>query len=188
MTRWLVPPMVVLLMAACGGDGDGAAPIDFDVGEDAGTEAVGVEGAGAGIVLEDRRPDLLAELGGPDAFVVAADEVDGTLVRFESWMYYETATQIDLVDGEILWSVELEPLPDGTLYPLWYDPAEFVLLMSMEEVRSGLGGVELVEVLLDDEAVPSGVFLAGDQLLLGFVDDQLVYVETYPLSPGQAES
>ena len=186
--RWLVPPMFVLLVAACGGGGDGATPIDFDASEGAATEAAGTEAVGAGIALEDRRPDLLAELGGPDAFVVTADEIDGTVVRFESWMYYEAATQIDLVDGEILWSVEIGPLPDGTLYPLWYDPAEFELLTSMEEVRSGLGDVELVEVALDDEAVPSGMFLAGDQLLLGFVDDQLVYVETFPLSPDEAES
>lgn len=166
---------VVMLAAACGG----GEPIDFGAGADE---------AGADVVSEDRRPDLLAELGGPDAFVVSADEIDGTVVRFESWRYYEAATQVDLVDGEILWNVDIEPLPEGTLYPLWYDPTAFALLTSMEEVLSGLGDIELVEVALDDEEVPSGVLLAGDQLLLGFVDDQLVYVETFPLSPAEAGS
>jgi hypothetical protein len=37
----------------------------------------------------DRRTEVRAHLGGPDAFVVTADEVDGELIRYESWMYYE---------------------------------------------------------------------------------------------------
>ncbi|MEA3503395.1 MAG: hypothetical protein U9R47_11505 [Actinomycetota bacterium] len=136
----------------------------------------------------DRRPGILAELGGPDAFVVTVDEVDDTVVRLESWRYYETATQIDFIDGEVLWSVAIDSLPDGTLYPLWYDPAEFTMLTSMEEVLSVLDDVALTEIDPGEEAMPDTVLLAGDQLLLAFTDDKLVYVETYPLSPEESES
>ena len=155
-SRLVLVVVVVLAAAACGGG-------DTDT--------------------EDRRPDLQAELGGPDAFVVTVDEVGGRAVRFESWMYYEAATQIDMVDGEVLWTIDVEPLPDGTLYPLQYDPGEFILLASMSDVQAGLVDVDLVEVSVGEEVVPGGVFLAGDQLLLGFVDDRLVYVETFPLAP-----
>lgn len=162
----LVVAVVMLAVAACGGD-------DV-VGED--------------VVGEDRRPDVLAELGGPDAFVVSVDEVDGGVVRFESWRYYETATQIDFADGEVLWSVAIDPLLDGSLYPLWFDPAEFVMLASRDKVMAVLGDVALTEIDVDDEAMPGAVLLAGDQLLLGFVDDKLVYVETFPLSPEEPGS
>ncbi len=161
MRRALVAIVVMLAASACGGSD--------------------VEGA-------DRRPDILAELGGPDAFVVTVDEVDDTVVRLESWRYYETATQIDFIDGEVLWSVAIDSLPDGTLYPLWYDPAEFTMLTSMEEVLSVLDDIALTEIDPGEEAMPDTVLLAGDQLLLAFTDDKLVYVETFPLSPEELES
>ena len=39
--------------------------------------------------------ELGALIGTPDAFVVTVDGIDGAIVRFESWMYHEAATQID---------------------------------------------------------------------------------------------
>jgi len=131
----------------------------------------------------DRRPEIRAYLGGPDAFVVSVDEVDGELVRYESWMYYETATQFDLADGELLWSIDLDVMPDGSLYPLQYDPAMFEMLASTAEIRALLSDVELIEVPLKDKAIPKGLFLAGEQLLLGFVDDKLIYAESFALTP-----
>jgi len=131
----------------------------------------------------DRRPEIRAQLGDPDAFVLTVDEVAGELVRFESWMYYETATQFDLAGGELLWSVDLDVLPDGSLYPLGYDPGMFEMLASTAEVRALLPDVELTEIALKDKAIPKGLFLAGEQLLLGFVDDKLIYAESFALVP-----
>lgn len=161
--------VVVLVLAGCSGDDDPAA---------ATSDAAGV----AESASVDRRPAILAEMGAPDSFSVSADEVDGEPVRLESWRYHEEATQIDFVDGEILWSIELERIPDGSLYPLRYEPAQFELLASAAEVRDVLPGVELTTIDLDDETIPDGVMLAGEQLLLGFVDDQLIYVEAVPLA------
>ena len=114
-------------------------------------------------------------------------QVDGQAVRFESWMYHEVATQIDFADGEILWSVDLDALPDGSIYPLDYEPGMFELLSSPAEVRDDLPDVRLERVRLNDEAIPGAFFLAGEQLLLGFVDRQLVYVETFVLEPDEAD-
>ena len=131
----------------------------------------------------DRRAEVRAHLAGPDAFVVTADEVDGELIRYESRMYYEVATQIDFADDEILWTIDLDVLPDGTLYPLQYDPDMFELLASPADVRAALPDVDLIRVTLKDKAIPDGLFLVGEQLLLGFVDRQLVYVESFALAP-----
>ncbi len=133
----------------------------------------------------DRRPDLLVELGPPESFVITADEVGGRVSRFESWQYWSSGTQIDLVDGEIAWNLGLDPLPDGSFLPLFYSPDEFVLLSSIGEVTERLGDVEFTAV--DGAAADLGVegaeLWAGEQLLLGFVDDRLVHVQTYPLAP-----
>lgn len=131
----------------------------------------------------DRRPELLTLMGTPDAFVMTVDEIEDELVRFESWMYYEAATQFDLVDGELLWAIDLDLMPDGSLYPLQYEPAMFEPLMSRADVKAALPDVQLMEVGIGDDAMENAGFLAGEQLLLGFVDDQLVYAESFALVP-----
>jgi hypothetical protein len=135
------------------------------------------------IAPQDSRPTLLEEMGPPDAFSITFDELEGQVVRWESWSYFDFNTQFDFIDGELLWSVELEAVPDGSIYAHWYDPLEFQAGMSAAEVKQLLVGQELLEVNLDALDLEGGLALAGDQILLGFQDDQLVYVETLILSP-----
>lgn len=133
----------------------------------------------------DRRSELRAQLGSPDAFTIRAGEFDGSVSSFETWTYYSASTQIDLVDGEIAWTVPIEPLPDGSLLPVLYDPEEFELLSSSAVVFGALGDVELepIDGAADGFGVEGAELWAGEQLLVAFVDDQLIYVETYPLAP-----
>ncbi len=58
--------------------------------------------------------------------------------------------------------------------------------MSAAEVRNLLAGETLEEIELDDGDIPGGLVLVGDQIILGFDQDRLVYVETLILSPVQA--
>lgn len=175
---------MMVVASACGGSGSGSINGVELGGEGSGTNAADIEQS-ATVEAVDRRPDLLAELGPPESFVITADEVGGRVSRFESWQYWSNGTQIDLVDGEIAWNLGLEPLPDGSFLPLFYSPDEFVLLSSFSEVSDRLGDVEFTAV--DGAAADLGVegaeLWAGEQVLLGFVDDQLVHVQTYPLAP-----
>lgn len=184
----LTAAVVVVLASSCstgGGevtDGRGE-PIVGD-GAVQSVSAADIE-LSASVDAVDRRPDLLAELGPPESFVLTADEIGGRVSRFESWQYWSSGTQIDLVDGEIAWNLTVDPLPDGSFLPLFYSPDEFVLLSSFGEVSARLGDVEFTPV--DGAAADLGVdgaeLWAGEQILLGFVDDQLVHVQTYPLAP-----
>jgi hypothetical protein len=170
--HWWVLPVVAL--AGCGGGGAG----DSGSSPDELVQAVSV----------DRRGAVLSELGGPDAFVITVDEVDGSVSRFETWSYFEAATQIDFVDGELLWDVEIDALPDGSWLPLMYDPMEFTMLASRADTLAALGDVDVRRVTNDADFEVSGAELwAGEQLLLMFVDDQLISVETFPLAPGVQE-
>lgn len=169
-------------LVGCGGsDGDGSgdsADDDVVVGDSVGIDDV------AGIESVDRRSEVLAEVGGPDAFVISVDEVGGEVSRLESWSYYEAESQIDFIDGEILWDVEIDDVPDGMLLPLGFTPTEFTMLSSVDEVLAGLEDVEL-EPLVETAAefeVEGAELWVGEQLALVFIDDALVYVEAFALA------
>jgi hypothetical protein len=139
----------------------------------------------------DRRPEIRAMVGPPDSFTIWVDEIEGTTVRFESWSYHDLLTRFDFVDGELLWTVELESLPDGALYPLFYAPEEFEPLMTLEAARTLLQNaspdMDVVELDLaggedPDPALVGGTALVGDQIVLGFADGLLVYVESFALA------
>jgi hypothetical protein len=136
---------------------------------------------------EDRRGTVLEELGAPDAFSVRFETVEGQVVRWESWSYFDFGSSFDFVDGELLWTVELDPLPDGSLYAHFYVPEDFQAHMTTAEVRELLPWQSLVEVDLGEGDIEGGVVLAGDQILLGFDQDRLVYVETFVLAPEEGE-
>ena len=132
---------------------------------------------------EDRRSTVLNVLGAPDAFSVRFKELEGQAVRWESWYYFDFASSFEFVDGELLWTAELDPVPDGSLYAHLYAPEDFRADMTTAQVRELLAWQSLEELDLAEAEIEGGLLLAGDQILLGFDQDQLVYVETLILSP-----
>jgi pSer/pThr/pTyr-binding forkhead associated (FHA) protein len=135
----------------------------------------------------DARPETLRLMGPPDTFRLTFQELDGVTVRLEEWSYYDYASRFDFVDGELLWTIDIEPLPDGSLYAHFYDPIDFVADESSAEVRRRLEGVSLTEERLEELGIAGGAVLAGPQIVLGFEADRLVYVETFALSPEAAQ-
>jgi hypothetical protein len=138
----------------------------------------------------DDRPEIMEFLGVPDAFDISIVEVEGVKVRLESWRYYQFGTRVDFVDGEAVWTVEIEPLPDGTICAAWYDPLAFEIGMTAAEAiqlasaASPAGFVpELVDLSEGGEDLLGGSVLVGDQITIGLYGDQVVYVETYALAP-----
>lgn len=135
------------------------------------------------VTPEDRRPAILAEMGAPDAFSISFDTLNGQVLRSESWSYFDYGQRLDFIDGELLWTVELEPLPDGALYAHFYTPEDFSGLMSSADGRELLAGQAIQAIDLAEGGAQGGLLLAGDQILLGFEQDRLVYVETLVLAP-----
>ena len=138
------------------------------------------------VTPEDRRPTVREEMGAPDTFTIHFQTLEGETVRFESWAYFDFQSRFDFVDGELLWTADLEPLPDGSLFPHYYQPDDFQVGMTVDEVRELLGGKELLEIDLAEGDIPGGLGLVGDQILLGFNQGQLVYVETLALAPDES--
>jgi len=163
--------LILLMTSSCGG------------------QEMTLEEALAEPVVDDR-PLVLNYLGRPDAFDISVVEVEGGQVRLESWRYFYFGTRIDFVDGEAVWTYDLEPVPEGTIFAAWYDPLTFESGMGVQEASqliasSSPAGAEPESLSLAEggEGLENGVMLVGDQILLGFDGDQLVYVETVALFP-----
>jgi hypothetical protein len=97
---------------------------------------------------------------------------------------YGLGTGVDFVDGAIVWTIELEPAAQGTLFPTWHDPTDFETGMSIEAatallVASPAGTTpETIDLSGGGDDLIGGMLLVGDQIMLGFQDGALVYVET----------
>jgi hypothetical protein len=137
-----------------------------------------------GVPLPDERQQILENLGRPDEFDIAIVQVEAGQVRRESCWYYGLGTGVDFVDGAIVWTIELEPAAQGTLFPAWYDPTDFETGMSIEAatallVASPAGTTpETIDLSGGGDDLIGGMLLVGDQIMLGFQDGALVYVET----------
>jgi hypothetical protein len=138
----------------------------------------------------DDRPGVLAYLGRPDAFNISIVSVEGVRVRMESWHYYQYGTRVDFADGEAVWTVEIEPLPEGTIFAAWYDPLAFDVGMTGSEAAqvataASPAGVEPQAIDLSEGGaeLQGGTAMVGDQILIGLSEDEVVYVETVALVP-----
>lgn len=138
----------------------------------------------------DHRSEVLEYLGFPDAFDIAIVEVEGRSVRRESWRYFQYGTRVDFVDGEAVLTVEIEPVPEGTLFAAWYDPLAFETGMTVQEVSQVIRNAspadadgEEISLSPGGEDLVGGKVLVGDQILVGFYQGRLVYVETIALVP-----
>jgi hypothetical protein len=132
---------------------------------------------------EDARPETLRLMGLPDSFTIEWQELEGVRVRWEEWSYYDQGTRFDFIDGELVWTIDIDPALDGSLFAHFYSPLEFDDGMPLAAVRSLLSDQELDEIPLDEADIPGGLILAGDQILLGFDAGALVTVQTLILAP-----
>lgn len=131
----------------------------------------------------DERLETLELLGAPDVFTLQWQLLQGQSVRWEEWSYFDFESRFDFVDGVLLWVMDIDPAPSGSVYAHVFNPLEFEVGMTMAEVQSILPDIAMTEITLEEADIPGGVLFAGDQILLGFDDGGLVYVQTFMLEP-----
>lgn len=135
------------------------------------------------VTPRDDRPAILDQMGPPDAFRITFETLNSQIVRQEEWSYFDDQTELDFVDGTLVSTQKIESVPDGTIFASVYDPLAFTAGMSLEETQSIMPGQTLAMVDLKDNGVPDGVAAFGEQILLGFDQGRLVYVETLVMVP-----
>jgi hypothetical protein len=191
-----IPLMFMILLAlaiqGCGSTG-GAKPAN-----QSGTTAPSNASSGSGdeldqamnlqqaliTLLDDNRPQILEQMGPPDVFKITFQDLNGTRVRQEEWSYLDDQTRFDFINGTLVWTINLNSVPDMSLNASIYDPLSFTDGMTVNDVQTVLNGQQLTPVDLTDYGIPTGQALAGDQILLGFEAGKLVSVQTFELEPG----
>lgn len=138
----------------------------------------------------DERAEVMAYLGLPDAFTISQVIVDGVPLRLETWRYHGFGTRVDFVDGEVAWTIDIEPVPEYAILPAWYDPLSFELGMSPSEAAqvataASPAGMSPESVDLSDggEELVGSSLLVGDQIMIGLDPAGVVYVETMAMFP-----
>jgi hypothetical protein len=132
---------------------------------------------------EDRRPEVLALMGAPDAFTLEWQMLNDQLVRWEEWSYFDFGSRFDFVDGELLWTIDIDPAADGSIYAHTFDPMIFQPGMSPVDVKAAFPDLPFMEIPLEEADIPTGMLLVTDQFMAGFGDGRLVYVQTFIMSP-----
>ena len=140
----------------------------------------------------DDRPEVVSYLGLPDAFTISEIILEGVPVRVETWRYFAFEMRVDFVDGEATWTIDIEPAPEDSILPAWYDPLAFELGMSPSEaalVATSASQAAMTPEVIDlsegGEDLSGATMMVGDQILIGLDESGLVYVETIALFPAE---
>jgi hypothetical protein len=138
---------------------------------------------------QDDRQIFLSQFGEPDTFTLFFDEnEDGSLYRHETWGYADELTELTFLDG-VLVNDEAVEYSTTTLFApsLRYHPMDFQAGMTLEQVKALLDNIELVSAEVLPELGGNAQLYGGEQILIGFNEGKLVYVETFALSEENEE-
>ena len=127
----------------------------------------------------DERPNVIARLGQPDSFFIIFEEsADGSISRYEEWTYISQQSIFYFIDGVFMGSETMD-YPTGLVAaPYWYDPFQFTDKTSLDDVKRMVGN-DLSEMEPPSELGEDVMLYAGDQILVGFANGYLEYVETF---------
>lgn len=133
--------------------------------------------------LSAEQQALVDELGHPDTFTIlfydqglAGENQQET--RLEIWTYYQAGQEVTLLNGQVVERVDVERLP-VSLAPVRYRPEQFAAGMDRQAVLRASGLEAYISAPLDTEGVPGGGLLFGEQVVFGFQDESLAYVESF---------
>jgi hypothetical protein len=131
--------------------------------------------------------------GWPDSFTIVGVEDDtGNLHCSETWTYYDGETTYFFLDGQYKAWEPAEVIPMDS-WPTPYQPNEFLPGLTPDEVALAIGKGDSWGKVGDSERFLEGIMdeaeiYVAPQLVAGFYEDQLVFLEALALIPvGEAE-
>jgi hypothetical protein len=127
------------------------------------------------------------DFGWPDTFTISEiDNLEGIPIRYETWVFYNGKSSFTFADGVFIASGEAQALPEGYI-PAPYQPNQIKLGASTEQVKEWMGSNPFTAVEESDNIQEGGEFFVGQQILLGFLDDRLFFVDTFAFVPEGSE-
>lgn len=187
---------ILFVGGACGSEGSGDLPeafgpaveIDDDMMEWLRENADVPSAPGASTDLVELR----TLLGPPDVFSISWETIGGEdgsggeAVRYETWVYYDLLTAFEFGNGALLSHLPVDDVGSFAILPLQYNPSDFLSSLTWDDVSAMLANPEdAASTTLSEEEFGAFLqFYAGEQLLVGFDEGGLVYVETFLLELG----
>jgi hypothetical protein len=150
-------------------------------------------------ILSVQQKLLIQKFGQPENFQIAFDEEETgneskSSARVETWFYHRNLTSFSFVNGKFCESKRIEGLPERSLNGA-YRPDQFRYGEPIENVRKALKLEEkqLAKMSIDDlgleTPLPKGLAMwFAPQLIMGFSDNKLQFVQTISCSEVDEES
>ena len=163
---------------------EAGAPVDPDA---ALVQSVGdVVGVAVLRAAENDRAEIEQTLGAPDAFTISYEYgIDGTtLVRYESWTYFDVLTAFEFADGMLTAYAPVSD-PGGGAIAAPYHPLDFDRLTTWEDVAHLLVAPETAipfEIPIETGFI--GTAWSTSQLLAMFDETGMVHIEAFPVTGG----
>jgi len=139
------------------------------------------------LILSEQQQMTADQFSWPDTFIIMEiDDEEGNHVRLETWVYCHGKTSYTFTDGIFQTDGEAITLPDGYI-PTPYQPNQFPLGASPDQIQSLLTNSTLVP-FENSGFIQEGVELyISQQLILGFLEDRLFYVDAMASVPEGVE-
>ena len=103
-------------------------------------------------------------------------------MRFEAWSYHDGGTSFLFTDGRYrIW--EPAEVAGVDTIPAPYQPTQFQLGASPDQVAQSVG-VEWTRLEGMSELLEGADLYAAPQLIVGYIERELVYVEALAIEPG----
>jgi len=139
------------------------------------------------VALLQQQQLLIDEFGWPDSFtILEADADQGDPVRFETWIYYRGKISYTFFDGIFQVEGDVETLPQGFISTP-HHPDQFPLGASPDQIQALLPDYTLVPLENSEAIQPGAEMFVAQQLVLGFLDNRLFYVDALAFIPEGSE-
>jgi hypothetical protein len=136
--------------------------------------------------LSDQQKVLVEEFGWPHFFtLLESEDAEGRPVRYEVWTYYDGQTSYTFLDGIFQFDEPAESLPSNALATP-YHPNQFILGASAEQAMAQVPGTKWA-AMPGVETFQEGMQIyLSQQLMVGFYQDRLIYIDAMAFVPEEA--
>jgi len=131
------------------------------------------------ITLSDDQQLILDDFGWPDAFtIMEMDDADGNPQRVETWSYYGYQTSLTFSEGVFMYD-EVDEQMSGEILPTTFQPNDFPLGISMDQIGELLPDLTLVPIENVDYLLEGLDIYFGESFVLGFYNNRLFLIDAW---------
>jgi hypothetical protein len=137
--------------------------------------------------LSNQQEIIVEEFSWPQSFTIfEAEDEQGDPVRYETWTYYDGQISYIFLDGIFHFDQSAEILPNNSI-PTPHHPNQFTLGTSIDQQLTSKPDIDWVKMPGIESLQEDMQIYLSTQLMAGFTQDHLIYVEVMALVPGEIQ-